>query len=265
MLIGACVEGCVRGDGVERNLVRMSGSTSMERLSDAWAEDFMGKDPDIRVTTEFVGSSAGIGEVLSGGADIGMSSRWPGEEEKAEGAVENLVALDGIAVCVDLSNTVGGLTCGQLTDIYTGAVQNWAELGGADIPVVVIGREAGSGTRSAFEETLGISDRCSHANELDSAGAVMARVASTPGAIGYVSLGVVDDSVKKLSLEGVEPAAENIRNGSYLLTSPFVMVTRGEIGEQKESVRKWFDYIYSEEGQAVVERLGFIIVKQAHM
>ncbi len=140
-------------------------------------------------------------------------------------------------------------------------MRNWAELGGADLPVVVVGREAGSGTRSAFEEILGVTERCDYANELDSAGAVMARVAATPGAIGYVSLSTTDDSVRKLTLDGVEPAVENIRNGSYLLVSPFVMVTRGEITQQNELVQKWFGYIYSEEGQAIAEQLGFIRVR----
>lgn len=240
--------------------LQLSGSTSMDKLSNAWAERFMEKYPGVHVTTEFVGSSAGIEAVLSCGADIGNSSRSLKPDEKAGGAVENLVAIDGIAVCVDPSNRITGLTCRQLADIYTGLVRNWSELGGLDIPVVVVGREAGSGTRSVFEEILGITDQCDYANELDSTGVVMARVASTPGAIGYVSLEVVDDSVKVLSLEGVDPVAENIKNGSYFLKTPFVMATRGEIAGQDELVQKWFDYVYSEEGQMIAEQLGFIRV-----
>lgn len=261
VLISICAEGCGSGEDIGQNSLQLSGSTSMSMLSGAWMEDFMAKYPDIRVTAEFVGSSAGIEAALSGSVDIGNASRYLRVSEKADGAVENLVATDGIAVCVDPSNTVEGLTYGQLADIYTGAVRNWAELGGADLPVVVVGREAGSGTRSAFEEILGVTERCDYANELDSAGAVMARVAATPGAIGYVSLSMADNSVRKLTLDGVEPAVENIRNGSYLLVSPFVMVTRGEITQQNELVQKWFGYIYSEEGQAIAEQLGFIRVR----
>lgn len=240
--------------------LRLAGSTSMEKLSDAWAECFMERYPNVRVTAEFVGSSAGIEAVLSGGADIGNSSRGLREDERAGGAVENPVAIDGVAVCVDPANAVDSLTCGQLADIYTGAVRNWLELGGADVPIVVMGREAGSGTRSTFEEILGVAGQCDHANELDSAGAVLARVASTPGAIGYVSLDIVDDSVKVLSLEGVQPLEESIRDGSYPLGSPLIMVTRGRIGEQEELVQAWFRYVYSEAGQAIAGQLGYIPV-----
>ncbi|MCM1541829.1 MAG: phosphate ABC transporter substrate-binding protein [Blautia sp.] len=258
VLASICVESCGNRENMAQVSLRLSGSTSMEKLSGAWAEGFMEKYPGVNVSIEFVGSSAGIEAVLSGGADIGNSSRSLKDDEKRNGAAENLVALDGIVVCVDPANTIDGLTCSQLTGLYTGVVRNWLEIGGPDVPVVVVGREAGSGTRSAFEEILGVTDQCDYANELDSAGAVMARVASTPGAVGYVSLGVADDSVKKLSLEGAEPAAENIRNGSYPLVSPFVMATRGKITEQNELVRRWFDYVYSEEGRTMAARLGFI-------
>ncbi len=274
--VAVCVsgwaEGCrTRGSGTpgEQNaepvglsgVLRLSGSTSMEKLSNAWAECFMERYPHVRVSAEFVGSSAGIESVLSGGADIGNSSRSLKESERAEGAVENPVAIDGIVVCVDPSNIIDGLTYGQLIDIYMGNTVNWAELGGTDLPVVVMGREAGSGTRGVFEDLLGITDQCDYANELDSAGAVMARVSSTPGAIGYVSLDIVDLSVKVLSLEGVEPSEESIRNGSYLLSSPLVMVTRGKIEEQDELVQAWFDYVYGEEGQAIAGQLGYIRIR----
>ena len=280
VLISTCIEGCRDGKSMEQDLqsvetsegqpadssglsgvLRLAGSTSMEKLSGAWAEDFMERHPDVSVTTEFVGSSAGIEAVLSGSTDIGNSSRSLKESERLAGAVENLVAVDGIIVCVDPSNTVDGLTCRQLVDIYTGTIVNWAELGGMDIPMVVVGREAGSGTRSVFEELLGVKEKCVYANELDSTGAVMARIASTPGAIGYASMDMVDDSVKVLSLEGVEPEGESIRNDSYLLSSPLIMVTRGEIAGQDELVQAWFDYVYSEEGQAIAGQMGYIGVR----
>lgn len=241
--------------------IQMVGSTSMEKLANALAESFMEKYPNVTVTAEFVGSGAGIEAVTSGTADIGNSSRNLKDEEKSKGAVENVVAIDGIAVCVDPANTVEGLTKEQLSSIYLGETTNWSEVGGADAPIIVIGREAGSGTRGAFEELLDVADKCAYANELDSTGAVMAKVASTPGAIGYVSLDVVDDSVKALPLEGVEPTAENIKAGKYFLSRPFVMATKGEISEQSELVQTWFDFVLGEEGQSVAAQVGLITVQ----
>jgi phosphate transport system substrate-binding protein len=199
--------------------ISMVGSTSMEKLANALSEAFMEEYPDVTVTAEFVGSGAGIEAVTNGTADIGNSSRSLKDEEKAAGVVENVVAIDGIAVCVDPANEVADLTKEQLTNIYNGTVTNWKEVGGADEPIIVIGREAGSGTRGAFEELVDLKDACKYANELDSTGAVIAKVASTPGAIGYASLDALDDSVKALSLEGVEATAENIKAGNYFLSS----------------------------------------------
>lgn len=238
--------------------ISMVGSTSMEKFANALSEVFMEKYPNVTVQAEFVGSGAGIEAVTSGSADIGNSSRNLTDEEKANGIAENIVAIDGIAVVVDPANTVADLTKQQLTDIYSGTVTNWSEVGGSDSPIVVVGREAGSGTRSAFEEILGLEDACAYSSELDSTGAVMARVASTPGAIGYVSLDVLDDTVKALNLEGTEPTAENIKAGSYFLSRPFVMATNGEISEQNELVQALFDFVYSDEGDAVIETVGLI-------
>ena len=238
--------------------ISMVGSTSMEKFANALSEVFMEKYPNVTVQAEFVGSGAGIEAVTNGSADIGNSSRNLTDEEKANGIAENIVAIDGIAVVVDPANTVADLTKQQLTDIYSGTVTNWSEVGGSDSPIVVVGREAGSGTRSAFEELLGLEDQCKYSSELDSTGAVMARVASTPGAIGYVSLDVLDDTVKALNLEGTEPTAENIKAGSYFLSRPFVMATNGEISEQNELVQALFDFVYSDEGDAVIETVGLI-------
>lgn len=238
--------------------IRIVGSTSMEKLSEALAERFMEKYPGVAVSVEYTGSGAGIAAVLDGTADIGNSSRELRKEERLGGAVENIVAIDGIAVCVDPRNRVTGLTLQQLADIYTGKITYWSELGGADVPVVVVGREAGSGTRDAFERLSGAGDACAYANELGSNGAVKAKVASTPGAIGYVSLDAVDGSVISLTLNGVEAAPENIRDGSYCLSSPFVMVTQGKISEQSEPVRAWFDFVFSRDGREIVEQAGLI-------
>ena len=237
------------------------GSTSMEKLANALSEAFMEEYPDVTVTAEFVGSGAGIEAVTNGTADIGNSSRSLKDEEKAAGVVENVVAIDGIAVCVDPANEVADLTKEQLTNIYNGTVTNWKEVGGADEPIIVIGREAGSGTRGAFEELVDLVDGCKYANELDSTGAVIAKVASTPGAIGYASLDALDDSVKALSLEGVEATAENIKAGNYFLSRPFVMATKGEISEQNDLVQAWFDFVLGDEGQQVASEVGLITVK----
>ena len=241
--------------------ISMVGSTSMEKLANALSEAFMEEHPDVTVTAEFVGSGAGIEAVTNGTTDIGNSSRSLKDEEKAAGVVENVVAIDGIAVCVDPANEVADLTKEQLTNIYNGTITNWKEVGGADEPIIVIGREAGSGTRGAFEELVDLQDACKYANELDSTGAVIAKVASTPGAIGYASLDALDDSVKALSLEGVEATAENIKAGNYFLSRPFVMATKGEISEQNDLVQAWFDYVMGDEGQQIASEVGLITGK----
>ena len=244
-----------------KGTITMAGSTSMEKLATAVQEAFSEKYPDVTITAEFTGSGAGIESVLAGSVNIGNSSRNLKDEEKEKGAVENIVAIDGIAVVVDTNNKVADLSKDDLIAIYTGKITNWKEVGGEDAPIVVVGREAGSGTRGAFEELLGIADACAYANELDSTGAVMAKVASTPGAIGYVSLDVVDDSVSAVELEGVEPTEENIKAGKYFLSRPFVMATKGEISEQSELVQAFFEWMMSDEGQEVVKAVGLITVE----
>lgn len=239
--------------------ITLAGSTSMEKLCEAMSEAFMEAYPDVTVTVEYTGSGAGIESLVSGSVDIGNSSRSLSDDEVAKGATENVVAIDGIAVITDTDNTVADLTTEQLAKIYTGEITNWKELGGNDEAIVVIGREAGSGTRGAFEELLEVEDKCAYAQELDSTGAVLAKVASTPGAIGYVSLDVVDDSVNEVSLNGVDATEENILAGDYLLSRPFVMATMGEISEQSDLVQTWFNYIESDEGQQVISDLGLIL------
>ena len=238
--------------------ISMVGSTSMEKFANALSEAFMEKYPKVTVTAEFVGSGAGIEAVSNGTADIGNSSRNLKDEEKAKGVAENIVAIDGIAVVVDPANTVEDLTKDQLTSIYDGSVTNWKDVGGNDAPIVVVGREAGSGTRGAFEELLKLEDACKYSNELDSTGAVMAKVASTPGSIGYVSLDVLDDTVKAVKLDGAESTEENIKAGKYFLSRPFVMATKGEISEQSDLVKALFDFIYSDECSALVKSVGLI-------
>ena len=237
----------------------LSGSTSMEKVCEALAETFMEEYPDVTVTVEYTGSGSGIESVTNKMVDIGNSSRALKDTEKEKGVVENVIAIDGIAVITNNSNEVENLTKEDLIKIYTGEIKNWKELGGKDENIVVLGREAGSGTRGAFEELLGIVDSCVYAGELDSTGGVKAKVASTEGTIGYVSLDVVDDTVKALKLDGVEATEANIKAGSYLLSRPFVMATNGEISAQNEIVQTWFDYIKSAKGQEVIKSVGLIL------
>ena len=241
--------------------ITLAGSTSMEKFANALGGAFLEKYPNVTVQAEFTGSSAGVEAVLGGQSDVGNSSRKLKDEEKEKGAVENIVAIDGIAVVTDPANTAADLTKEQLINIYNGTITNWKDAGGADQPIVVIGREAGSGTRGAFEEILKLEDACKYANELDSTGAVMAKVASTPGAIGYVSLDVIDDTVKLLTLNGVEANEENIKTGDYFLSRPFVMATNGEISAQNDLVKALFDYVYSAEGDELVKSVGLITTK----
>lgn len=238
--------------------VTLAGSTSMQKLCEAMIESFEESYPDITVTAEYTGSGAGRNPWLAA-RPTPQCLRALKDGEKDSGAVENIVAIDGIAVITHTSNTVSNLTSQQLTDIYTGKITNWVDLGGADEAIVVLGREAGSGTRGAFEELLDVADQCAYAQELDSTGGVLAKVASTPGSIGYVSLDVVDGTVKALSLDGVEPTEENIVAGSYKLSRPFVMATLGAIDEQNDLVKTWFGYVQSDAGKAVITAMGLIL------
>lgn len=239
--------------------VTLAGSTSMEKLCEALSESFMADNPGVTVTVEYTGSGAGLESLAAESVDIGNASRGLKDEEKANGLVENIVAIDGIAVITEKNNSVTDISAETLSKIYTGELTNWSDLGGADMPIVVIGREAGSGTRDAFEELLEIEDCCKYAQELDSTGAVLAKVASTPGAIGYVSLDVVDSSVIGLKINGAEPTEEQILAGNYILQRPFVMATTGEISEQSEAVKAWFAYISSDAGKEVIRKVGLII------
>lgn len=239
--------------------VSLAGSTSMEKLCEAMVESYMEANPNVTVTVEYTGSGAGLESLASGSVDIGNASRSLKPEEASQGLVENVVAIDGIAVITDSSNVVTDISSEDLARIYTGEITNWSELGGDDQAIVVIGRESGSGTRDAFEEILGVKDECNYAQELDSTGGVLAKVASTPGAIGYVSLDVVDSSVIALKINGVEATEAEILAGNYLMQRPFVMATRGPISEQSEAVQDWFNYINSDEGKAVIRSVGLIV------
>ena len=239
--------------------IQLAGSTSMEKMCGALMEAFMEEYPNVTVTTEYTGSGAGIESVTSGSVDIGNASRALSDKEKSAGIEENIVAIDGIAMITDKNNKVTNVTKEQLTDIYTGKITNWKDLGGSDEAIVVIGREAASGTRGAFEELLEVKDKCAYAQELDSTGAVLAKVAATPGAIGYVSLDVVDKTVTALQLDGVDATEANIKAGKYTLSRPFVMATKGTVSSQSELVQAWFNFVKSEAGQKVIKGVGLIL------
>ena len=241
--------------------VSLNGSTSMEKFVNALKEAIVEDYPNLTLEPQFTGSGAGIEAVLAGTADIGDSSRALSDEEKAKGLEENIVAIDGIEVITHPSNKVDNVTTDQLKKIYTGEITNWSQLGGDDQAIVVMGREAGSGTRGAFEEILGIEDACKYAQELNETGAVVAKVGETKGAIGYVSLDNITDSVKALKLDDVKASEETVKDGSYTLQRPFVMATKGKISEQSEKVQAVFKFIESEKGQEVLKAVGLVSPK----
>ncbi len=249
------------GSGDVSGTVALNGSTSMEKLVNGLKEGIVETYPNLQLEPQFTGSSAGVEAVTNGTADIGDVSRALTDEEKAGGLVENIVALDGIAVVTDTANTATNLTTQQLKDIYTGKITNWSEVGGADQNIVVIGRESGSGTRDAFEEILDIADQCQLAQTLNETGAVAAAVQSTPGAIGYISLDALNDKVKALQLDGVAPSEETVKDGSYTLQRPFVMATKGEISEQSAQIQAVFEFINSDAGQEVISSVGLVSAK----
>ena len=257
---GGSDEGAAGSENVS-GTVALNGSTSMEKFVNGLKEAIVETYPDLQLEPQFTGSSAGVEAVTNGTADIGDVSRALTDEEKAAGLVENIVALDGIAVVTDTANTATNLTTQQLKDIYTGKITNWSEVGGADQNIVVIGRESGSGTRDAFEEILDIADQCQLAQTLNETGAVAAAVQSTPGAIGYISLDALNDKVKALQLDGVAPSEETVKDGSYTLQRPFVMATKGEISEQSAQVQAVFEFINSDAGQEVISSVGLVSAK----
>ncbi|OUQ09272.1 phosphate ABC transporter substrate-binding protein [Erysipelatoclostridium sp. An15] len=248
---------------VETQKISLNGSTSMEKMVNAIKDGVVYDYPELSLEPQFTGSSAGIEAVINGKSNIGNSSRELKESELEQGLVSNVVAIDAIAIVTDTDNKTDNLTKEQLIDIYTGKIRNWKEVGGDDLPIVVIGREAGSGTRSAFEEILGLEEKCEYANEVNESGPIVAKVRSIPGAIGYVSLDVVDDSIKTLAIDGVYATDEAIIDGSYSLQRPFVMATKGTIEEQSEQVQNLFKYIYSEDGRKIIESVGLIPVDPA--
>ena len=237
--------------------VNTDGSTSMADVMAAFQETFGDLYPDVTVNYSGTGSGSGITNVLAGTVDIGLSSRALTDDEKAEGAVENIVALDGVAIVVNPENTVTDLTIEDIAKIYTGEIANWSELGGADAPIAVIGRDAASGTRGAFEEIVGVEDACKYTNEYESTGEVIGSVAGNPNAIGYASLSAVDESVVAVKVNGVAPSEATVADGSYEIQRPFVMVTK-EGAELSTAAQTFLDWAMSADAADEVEAAGCV-------
>ena len=236
--------------------VTTDGSTSMEKVIGALGEAFQ-NETGIQFTYNPTGSGSGIQAVLDGRCDIGLSSRNLKEEEKEAGLTETILALDGIAVIVNPENPVADLSLETIGDIYTGEITNWSEVGGADAEIVLIGREAGSGTRDGFESITDTEDACVYRQELTSTGDVITTVSQNPAAIGYASVASVKDSVKALTVDGVEATEENIKDGSYVVQRPFVLVTKAEEA-LSEAAQMYFDYITSEEANEIISAAGVV-------
>ena len=237
--------------------VSTDGSTSMEKVIGALSEAFMEANSKVTVTYNPTGSGTGIQAVQEGRCDIGLSSRALKDEEKASGLQETVLAYDGIAIIVNPANPAEDLTLEQIADIYTGKITNWSELGGSDSEIVLIGREAGSGTRSGFEEIVEVKDLCQYRQELSSTGDVIATVAQNPGAIGYASLASVKDTVKAVKVGGVTPSEETVKDGTYAIQRPFVLVTKEGV-TLSETAQAFFNYAVSKDANAVVIAAGVV-------
>ena len=238
-------------------VVNVSGSTSMESVVLALGEAFKEMYPDVTVNYSGTGSGAGIEAAQTGTSDIGLSSRELKEEETAAGAVANVVAKDGVAVIVNPANGVEDLTVEQIADIFSGKITNWSELGGEDMEIAVYGREAGSGTRGAFEEIVGVVDACQLTNEYSSTGDLVGNVAGNENAIGYASLSAVDETVKAVKVAGVECTEDTVKDGSYAIQRPFVMVTK-EGTTLSAAAQAFLDYAMSAEAAPIIAAAGAV-------
>ena len=237
--------------------VATDGSTSMEKVIGALKETFEAENAGVEVTYNPTGSGSGIKAVQEGRCDIGLSSRALKAEEEEQGLVGTVLAYDGIAVIVNPENTVEDLTVEQIAAIYTGEITNWSEVGGIDAEIVLIGREAGSGTRGGFEEIVGVEDLCQYRQELTSTGDVITAVSQNPGAIGYASLASVKDTVKAIKVGGVAPSEETVKDETYAIQRPFVLVTK-EGTALTETAQAFFDFITSEAAREVISAAGVV-------
>ena len=237
--------------------VATDGSTSMEKVIGALGEAFMEANKGVTFTYNPTGSGSGITAVSEGRCDIGLSSRALKDDEKAGGLEETVLALDGIAIIVNPANPVADLDLETIAKIYTGEITNWSEVGGNDAEIVLIGREAGSGTRDGFETITDTKDACQYRQELTSTGDVITTVANNPDAIGYASLAALKDSVRAVTVNGVAPSEETVKNGTYVIQRPFVLVTRSDKA-LSEGAQKFFDFITSSEAAPLIAKGGAV-------
>lgn len=250
----ALLTSCSSGDA---KTVSTDGSTSMEKVIGALGEAFEAENSGTTFTYNPTGSGSGITAVLEGRCDIGLSSRALKDDEKAQGLKETVLAYDGIAIIVNPENTVEDLTVDRIASIYKGEVTNWSEVGGADGEIVLIGREAGSGTRDGFESITGTKDACKYRQELTSTGDVITTVANNPNAIGYASLASVKDTVKALKVGGVTPTEDTVKDGTYLIQRPFVFVTKADT-KLSDTAQKFFDYAMSSAASSIISKAGAV-------
>ena len=239
--------------------VATDGSTSMEKVIGALGEAFMEQNKGVTFTYNPTGSGSGITAVGEGRCDIGLSSRALKDDEKASGLKETVLALDGIAVIVNPANPVSDLNVETIAKIYTGEITNWKEVGGNDAEIVLIGREAGSGTRDGFESITDTKDSCKYRQELTSTGDVITTVSTNPDAIGYASLAALKDNVKALTVGGIAPTEDTVKDGSYVIQRPFVLVTK-DGAELSAAAQAFFDYATSADAADLIAAAGAVAV-----
>lgn len=273
-LMAACFAGCGttdnKGDANATNkpgneavsgTVSTDGSTSMEKVIKYLSESFSEENKNVKITYNPTGSGSGITAVSEGRCDIGLSSRDLKDEEKQSGLKGTVVALDGIAIVVNPENIVVDLTVEQIADLYTGKITNWKDVGGKDAPVVLIGREAASGTRDGFESITKTKDSCKYSQELSSTGDVIQTVASNPNVIGYASLASVKETVKAIKVNSVAPSTATVQDGTYKIQRDFVFVTK-EGKELSKAAQTFFDWIVSGKADSLIEKAGAVPVSR---
>lgn len=264
------LSGCGKEDSnksINNDEVTIAGSTSITPYAEKIAREFENKNKDVMVNVQGLGSTAGIKAADEHTADIGMASRDLKDEEKSLGIEEHIIAHEGIAVINNPTNKVKNLDMDTMTKIFKGEIKNWKEVGGRDQAIIIISREAGSGTRAAFDELAKLEEekgdkKLSIVSEdaliADGNGAIKQNVAGKENAIGYISLGYVDESINALSIDGVEPTIENVMSKTYKISRPFLFLTKGEL---KGKTRAYLEFVMSDEGQAIMEAEGAVPIK----
>ena len=254
LMLTTCLTACGRK---EEKSVSTDGSTSMQKVMLALGEAFMANNSGTNFTYNGTGSGSGIKAVKDGTCDMGLSSRYLKDSEKAEGLQETILAFDGIAIIVHSNNAANDLTLEQISAIFKGEIANWKDVGGSDSEIVLIGREDSSGTRDGFESITDTEGACKYRQELTSNGAVLTAVAENPNAIGYVSLSSVKDTVKAISVGGVAPSEATINNGTYAVQRPFLLVTKEGVA-LSETAQVFFNYATSAEAREIIRAAGVV-------